>query len=75
MDSSQIDLCSPGSFQNDCDLSVNIPKLFNAIMNDYVNMKQPNLYGVTTNFGNDETKMIEQINVFSSGYFDGIQVC
>lgn len=75
VDSSQIDLCSTGSFQNDCDLSVNIPKLFNAIMNDYINMKQPNLYGMTTNFGNDETKMIEQINVFSSGYFDGIEVC
>lgn len=71
----QIDLCSPNSFSNDCDLATNIPKLFNAIMNDYINMKQPNLYGLSANFATDETKIIAQINLFSSGYFDGIQVC
>ena len=71
----QIDLCNINAFQNDCDLSVNIPKLFNGIINDYVNMKQPNPYGMTANFGNDENPMIQQINEFSSGYFDGVQVC
>lgn len=68
----QIDLCTPNSFSNDCDLATNIPKLFNAIMNDYVNMKQPNLYGMNTNIVGDGES---QINEFSSGYFDGIQVC
>lgn len=70
----QIDLCSPISFSNDCNLATTIPKLFNAIMNDYVNMKQPNLYGLSANFQTDPD-IISQINIFSSGYFDGIQVC
>lgn len=72
--SDQIDLCDPSSFQNDCDLSTNIPKLFNAIMNDYVNMKQPNLYGLSADFQTDPD-IIRQVNLFSSGYFNGIQVC
>lgn len=74
-DPSQTDLCAIDSFQNDCDLSVNIPKLFNGIMNDYISMKQPNLYGMNANFGSGEDKIIQQINLFSSGYFDGVQMC
>jgi len=73
-DSVQTDLCDAHAFQNGCDLSVNIPKLFNGILNDYVNMKQPNLYGMNASFkGEDEIK--NQINIFSSGYFDGVQIC
>ncbi len=73
-DGYQIDYCTPGFFRNDCDLSVNIPKLFNEIMNDYVNMKQPNIYGMTKNFTTD-SDIISQINLFSSGYFDGLEIC
>ncbi|MCX6824490.1 MAG: hypothetical protein NT085_05195 [candidate division SR1 bacterium] len=69
-----IDLCNPSSFDNDCDLSVNIPNLFNSIMNDYVNMKQPNLYGMIAESDKDDD-MKNQINIFSSGYFDGVQIC
>lgn len=72
--SDQIDLCAPGAFSNDCDLATHIPKLFNSLMNDYVNMKQVNLYGLSENFEVD-SDIEEQINTFSSGYFAGIQVC
>ena len=75
LDNYQTDLCDTNAFQNDCDLSVNIPKLFNGIINDYVNMKQPNVYGMIANIGNDEQSMISQINLYSSGYFDGVQLC
>jgi len=68
-----IDLCDPLS--NDCDLSVNIPNLFNGIINDYVNMKQPNLYGFIAEFDWDDEQMKDQINIFSSWYFDGVQIC
>lgn len=74
MTSDQIDLCAPGAFSNDCNLAFYIPKLFNDIMNDYVNMKQVNLYGFSANFQSD-SDIVGQINTFSSGYFAGIQVC
>ncbi len=74
-DNYQTDLCDTTAFDNDCDLSVNIPKLFNAIINDYINMKQPNVYGMIANISSDEQKMINQINLYSSGYFDGVQLC
>ncbi|MEI7557801.1 MAG: hypothetical protein WCJ45_03030 [bacterium] len=67
--------CSSGNFQNDCDLAINIPMLLNGIINDYVNMKQPNIYGMTKNPDGDPQKIIQQANVFSSGYFDGIEIC
>lgn len=73
-DGYSVDYCAPGSFQNECDLSMNIPKLFNGIMNDYINMKQPNLYGMNKNFEND-TDIVGQINTFSAAYFKDIQVC
>jgi len=73
-DSYQIDLCSPVSFQNDCNIPVVVPKLFNGIINDYINMKQPNLYGMNKNFQTD-LDIMSQINQFSSGYFNGIQLC
>ena len=38
-------------------------------------MKQPNVYGMIANIGNDEQSMISQINLYSSGYFDGVQLC
>ncbi len=66
------DLCSPMS--NDCDLATNIPNLFNAIITDYVNMKQTNVYGLAWNFTTNQ-EMEDQINLFSSGYFNGIQIC
>lgn len=73
-DGYQTDYCTPGFFRNDCNLSVNIPKLFNDIMNDYVNMKQPNIYGMTKNFKTD-SDIVSQINLFSSGYFDRLEIC
>lgn len=72
--SQHIDLCTPSSFSNDCNLAIYIPKLFNDIMNDYVNMKQVHLYGLSANFKND-ADIVQQINTFTSGYFAGIQVC
>lgn len=69
---SEIEYCQ--SMNNECDLATNLPNLFNAIIADYVNMKQSNIYGLTLNV-EDEPGMEHQINVFSSGYFDGIQAC
>jgi hypothetical protein len=40
----EINVCSP--IRNECDLATTIPNLFNAIMTDYVNMKQANIYGL-----------------------------
>ena len=68
------DLCSPGSMGNDCDLATNVPNLFNGIMNDYVNMKQADLYALSSD-SKDDPDWTHQINVFSSNYFDGVEIC
>lgn len=65
----QADYCNPKAFSNDCDLSSNLPKILNAILNDYVNMKQPQLYGMTSDFAGKDEIMIEQVNSFSHAYF------
>lgn len=39
-----IDMCMPNALSNDCTIAKIIPQLYNDIINDYVNMKQPNLY-------------------------------
>jgi hypothetical protein len=44
-------------------------------MNDYINMKQPNLYGMTKDFQTEPDVLNDQINIFSSAYFDGVEVC
>ena len=43
-------------------------------MNDYVNMKQPNIYGMTKSF-QTEQEIADQINTFSSAYFDNVEIC
>lgn len=55
---------------NECNLELNIPKLFNMIINDYVNLKQPNMYGF------DPTKEDEEknANIFSQKYFN-LEIC
>ncbi len=68
------DLCDHGGSLNDCDLATNIPDLFNGIMNDYVNMKQPNLYGMNANF-KEESEIENQINISSSENFGGLGIC
>lgn len=68
---SEIEYCQ--SMNNECDLATNLPNLFNAIISDYVNMKQSNIYGLTLEVKDDNVE--GQINAFSSGYFDGIQAC
>ncbi len=73
-DGSVNDLCNPNFFKGDCDLARNIPKLFDGIINDYINMKQPNIYGLTQEFISD-SDIEYQINQFSSWYFDGLQLC
>jgi hypothetical protein len=59
---------------NGCDLATNIPDLFNNIMNDYVNMKQPSLYGLSSNF-DGEKSMEDLINTgFAQPYFN-VDIC
>ena len=38
-------------------------------------MKQPNIYGMTKDFQSDPDALIKQINIFSSAYFDGVEIC
>ncbi len=70
--SNEIEYC--GFMDNECDLATNLPKLFNDIISDYVNMKQTNIYGLIWNF-ETEQDIEDQVNIFSSGYFDGIEFC
>jgi hypothetical protein len=39
------------------------------IINDYVNLKQPNLYGLTT-VSSDDKKLNDEANVFSTANFN-----
>jgi hypothetical protein len=43
------------------------------IINDYVNLKQPNLYGLT-NTSSDDKKLQEEANGFSATYFN-LSIC
>ncbi len=72
IDVNGFDFCTPMS--DDCDIAKLAPKLFNDLMTDYVNIKQPNLYGMNSNFKTDD-ELKNQVNIFSSWYFDGLQLC
>lgn len=67
------DLCAPQSMNNECDLATNIPKLFNAIMNDYTNIKQSTIYGPFVEY-NSEAQLWSVINDYFQSYF-GINIC
>ncbi|MFA6256147.1 MAG: hypothetical protein WC606_03090 [Candidatus Absconditabacterales bacterium] len=69
-----VDLCSSASFSNDCDLSKNIPKLFNSIMNDYINIKQSGLYGSIVSYKSEADLEKDVVNPYSKAYF-GIDLC
>jgi len=51
-----------------------VDDLFNTIINEYFNIKQADVYGLQTA---DEAAMNigKQVNDFSSGYFNGINIC
>ncbi|MEI7920086.1 MAG: hypothetical protein WCH65_08285 [bacterium] len=59
---SEVEYCQ--SMNNECDLATNLPNLFNAIVSDYVNIKQSSIYGLTLNVKEDTIE--PQINIFSS---------
>lgn len=66
--------CSPAaSMSNDCDLSNVTSKIFNHIMNDYMNMKQPSLYGLNAKY-KDDKDLGNLVNEYLTGYF-GIAIC
>lgn len=67
----QIDVCAQDNLAQ-CNFSKYIPKLFNMIINDYVNLKQPNLYGFSTTQDGD---LKTSANIFSQSYFNGLQIC
>ena len=58
---------------NDCDLSKNIPKLLNGIINDYINFKQAGLYGLVIDY-KSESDLEAIVNGYSTIYF-GIDLC
>lgn len=66
------DFCSPALNLGQCNLSKYIPKLFNMIINDYVNLKQPQMYGFAPPLDADEEA---GANAFSKNYFNGLEIC
>lgn len=64
------DYCSRSTDLRKCDISTYIPKLLNMLINDYVNMKWPQIYGF-----DPSSDAKTNANIFSSGYFAGIRVC
>lgn len=62
--------CDPWSNMTNCDISTYISKLFSMIINDYTNLKQPNLYGFIPG-----KKPEELATLFSKTYFDGVDIC
>jgi len=68
------DLCNPAYFDNHCNLSSNIPMLFNSIIEDYINMKQSFLYGTIFPY-NWDSELSKMINTnFSQPYFH-VDIC
>jgi hypothetical protein len=59
---------------NNCDLSYVTSKIFNGIMNDYINMKQPTLYGLAAEYPDDTDPLVKIVNNYSTDYF-GIALC
>jgi len=55
---------------NQCNVSKQVAQLFNMIINDYVNLKQPNLYGYTPGVEPEVAA-----NIFSATYFNGLKIC
>lgn len=72
---SKTDFCASSTTMNQCNVSKQVPKLFNMIINDYINLKQPSLYGFTAGLGDNADANIKAANIFSSGYFNGLQIC
>ncbi|MFA5748155.1 MAG: hypothetical protein WC872_03530 [Candidatus Absconditabacterales bacterium] len=73
-DTGKMDSCNPGFMQNDCDIPKLTSKLFNDLINDYVNVKQTSIYGLMFNADKDED-YYKQIDSFSERYFGGLQLC
>ncbi|MEI8091163.1 MAG: hypothetical protein WCG98_02705 [bacterium] len=66
---SKTNFCSPNTDMSQCNLSKYIPKLFNIIINDYANLKEPTLFGF------DATQDFDAgANAFSQNYFT-INIC
>ncbi|MBU0626196.1 hypothetical protein KKG31_07730 [Patescibacteria group bacterium] len=51
-----------------------VDDLFNNIMDDYFVLKQANVYGLQTD-KEDKIRLDKQVNDFSAGYFNGIEIC
>lgn len=58
---------------NDCNIPDIASQLFNDIMNDYTNMKQVSVYGMTDEFSTDDD-INKQLTTFSKAYF-GRDIC
>ena len=72
---SKTNFCSSSTTMTQCNLSKQVPKLFNMIINDYINLKQPSLYGFTAGLGDGADAYEKAANIFSSDYFNGLQIC
>lgn len=64
------DFCSSKTNLAQCNISKQVPKLFNMIINDYINLKQPSLYGFIPGVTEEVAA-----NTFSAAYFNGLKIC
>ena len=68
-----IDLCRASS-RNDCQIQKHFPRILNQILNDYVNIKQSTIYGAVISWDTDQI-IQSQANLFSSKYFNWLEIC
>ncbi len=67
--------CSTMTNMNGCDLSKVLPPLFTTLLNDYTNLKEASLYGVT-DVSSDKETIVGLVNGFAAQYFTpGTVVC
>lgn len=65
------DFCAYGSDLSECNISKQVPKLFNMIINDYINLKQPSLYAFAPGVDPEVAA-----NTFAANYFDkDLKIC
>jgi len=72
-----MDTCDPTKSMVSCDLSTHIPDIFQRLINDYVNIKQADVYWLKTKkyWEDDKTSLDDQANAFLQDRFFGTKFC
>lgn len=69
--------CDPTKSMISCNFSTHFPDIFQRLINDYVNIKQADVYGLKTKkyWEWDKTSLDDQANAFLQDRFFGIKFC